>query len=90
MPVDPLAELGNRTGIKPFYVAFILEASIYHLSHTYCTITLYAALSHLVLAELGNRTGIKPFYVAFILGPPASTSSELIATVNYASKKVTR
>ena len=39
------------------------------------------------LSELGNRTGIPPFYVSFILAPLASNASELIASMNYASKK---
>jgi Ca2+/Na+ antiporter len=31
--------------------------------------------------------GVNPFYVAFVLAPLASNASELIASVNYASKK---
>jgi len=40
-----------------------------------------------VLNNLGTRTGIPPFFVAFILAPLASNASELIASINYASKK---
>jgi len=40
-----------------------------------------------VLDELGNRFNINPFYVAFVLAPLASNASELIASINYATKK---
>ena len=40
-----------------------------------------------VMSNLGQRVGIPPFYVAFILAPLASNASELIASLNYASKK---
>ena len=40
-----------------------------------------------VLAALGNFVGIKPFYVSFVLAPLASNASELVASMNYASKK---
>lgn len=40
-----------------------------------------------ILNELGVRTGIPSFFVAFILAPLASNSSELIASISYASKK---
>ena len=38
-------------------------------------------------AALGNFVGIKPFYVSFVLAPLASNASELVASMNYASKK---
>lgn len=40
-----------------------------------------------VLNELGARFKINPFYVAFVLAPVASNASELIASINYATKK---
>lgn len=40
-----------------------------------------------VLGELGERTGVPAFYIAFIMAPLASNASELIAAMNYASKK---
>lgn len=39
-----------------------------------------------VLSELADRIGISAFYVAFVLAPIASNASELIASINYASK----
>jgi len=40
-----------------------------------------------VLNTLGDRFNINPFYVAFVLAPVASNASELIASINYATKK---
>lgn len=40
-----------------------------------------------VLAALGNFVGVAPFYVSFVLAPLASNASELVASMNYASKK---
>jgi len=40
-----------------------------------------------VMANVGDRLTIPPFYVAFVLAPLASNASELIASLNYASKK---
>jgi len=40
-----------------------------------------------VLSTLGDRFNIDPFYVAFVLAPIASNASELIASINYATKK---
>jgi len=40
-----------------------------------------------VLNSLGNSFNINPFYVAFVLAPVASNASELIASINYATKK---
>jgi len=40
-----------------------------------------------VLNTLGDRFHINPFYVAFVLAPIASNASELIASINYATKK---
>lgn len=39
------------------------------------------------LSQVGDRTGIPAFYVAFLLAPLAANASELLAAVNYASKK---
>lgn len=40
-----------------------------------------------VMSNVGARLGVPPFYVSFILAPLASNASELIASLNYASKK---
>jgi len=40
-----------------------------------------------VLSTLGDRFGIGAFYVAFVLAPVASNASELIASINYATKR---
>eukprot|EP00940_MAST-03C_sp_MAST-3C-sp2_P000912 g912.t1 len=40
-----------------------------------------------VFTSIGNRVGIDPFYVSFVLAPLASNASELIAALNFASKK---
>jgi len=40
-----------------------------------------------VLNTLGDRFNINAFYVAFVLAPVASNASELIASINYATKK---
>lgn len=40
-----------------------------------------------VLNTLGTQFNINPFYVAFVLAPIASNASELIASINYATKK---
>ena len=40
-----------------------------------------------VMSNVGARVTVPPFYVAFVLAPLASNASELIASVNYASKK---
>ena len=39
------------------------------------------------LAELGERVHVPGFYVAFLLAPLAANASELMAAVNYATKK---
>ena len=40
-----------------------------------------------VFTSIGERTGIDAFYISFVLAPLASNASELIAAVNFASKK---
>jgi len=40
-----------------------------------------------VLNDLGDRFHINSFYIAFVLAPIASNASELIASINYATKK---
>jgi len=40
-----------------------------------------------VLNGLGTAFSVNPFYVAFVLAPVASNASELIASINYATKK---
>lgn len=40
-----------------------------------------------VFTSIGERTGVDAFYVSFVLAPLASNASELIAAVNFASKK---
>ena len=39
------------------------------------------------LSNLGDRIHVPGFYVAFLLAPLAANLSELMAAVNYASKK---
>ncbi len=40
-----------------------------------------------VLSALGHFINIKPFYISFVLAPLASNASELVASMNYASKR---
>merc|ERR1711871_1006427 len=40
-----------------------------------------------VLSALGHFIHIKPFYISFVLAPLASNASELVASMNYASKR---
>jgi len=40
-----------------------------------------------VLSAIGDHLDIKPFYIAFVLAPIASNASELIASINYATKR---
>mmetsp|Transcript_64412 Transcript_64412/g.140241 ORF Transcript_64412/g.140241 Transcript_64412/m.140241 type:complete len:327 (+) Transcript_64412:176-1156(+) len=43
-----------------------------------------------VMSNLGKRMDISGFYISFVLAPLASNASELIAGMNYASKKTVK
>lgn len=43
-----------------------------------------------LLSEIGVRTDISAFYISFVIAPVASNASELVAALNYASKKTSK
>jgi Ca2+/Na+ antiporter len=65
----------------------IVLRAIYYMGVGTLVVLIFSDAMVDVLGELAKRSGIPAFYVAFVLAPLASNASELIASVNYASKK---